>query len=319
MNTTPLGPGQEFDRIRSIATAVQDILGPIGNDTAAVPSGDGQLVVSTDASVENVHFRRDWITPEEIGWRATASALSDLAAAGATATGITVAVVSPPDAHDADLVHLMQGVAGVLRANGGLLLGGDLSAGPVWMVAVTVFGHADRPVLRSGAAVGNRLWVTGVLGGARAAVASWMHGIVPSAPARLAFARPQPRLAAGRWLAKHGATAMIDISDGLGGDAAHLAAASVAGVSLVLDALPVHPGVIPVAPLLKQAPALFAALGGEDYELLVAMPADWNDPSGCEAETGVRLTLVGEMVDTPGTHFTLHAEPVVVIGFSHRI
>ena len=98
MITTPLGPGYEFDRIRAIAAAIDDVIGPIGDDVAPVPMGEGQIVVSTDTSVEGVHFRRPWLTAEEIGWRATASAVSDLAAAGAIPAGVAVAMVVPPEA-----------------------------------------------------------------------------------------------------------------------------------------------------------------------------------------------------------------------------
>lgn len=319
MIVTSMGPGDEFDRIRAIAAAVGDALGPIGNDTAPIPTGVGELVVSTDASVENVHFRRPWLTAEEIGWRAAASALSDLAAAGAEPAGLVVALVVPPGATEHQIVDVMKGVAGVVQQAGGVILGGDLTAGPCWMVTVTVFGHAEHPVARVGAVVGDRIWVTGLLGGARAAVESWRHGIEPSAPARLAFARPHPRIAAGRWLASRGATAMIDISDGLGGDAGHLAAASGVGLAIVLDALPIHPAANPVAPLLEQSPSVFAGLGGEDYELLVTMPADWADVVNFEAETATRITAIGQVVAAPGVHLSLCAEPIDIPGFIHRI
>ena len=319
MITTAMGPGYEFDRIRAIAAAIDDVIGPIGDDAAPVPLGDGQLVVSTDASVENVHFRRPWLTAEEIGWRATASAVSDLAAAGATPAGITVAMVVPPEGTEHQIVEVMRGAAAVMRTTGGIILGGDLSSGPCWMLTVTVIGHARHPMTRAGATAGDGVWATGVLGASRAAVESWRHGVEPAAAARLAFARPQPRIAAGRWLAGHGATAMIDLSDGLGGDAGHLAAASNLGVSIVLDALPVHPAVLAVAPLLDQAPPVFAGLGGEDYELLVTLPRGWNGAADCEAETGTRITLIGEIVETPGLAFTFLGKPLTLPGYTHRI
>ena len=319
MITTPMGPGYEFDRIRAIAAAIDDVIGPIGDDAAPVPMGEGQLVVSTDASVENVHFRRPWLTAEEIGWRATAGAISDLAAAGAIPAGVTVAMVVPPEGTEHQIVDVMRGAAAVMRSTGGIILGGDLSSGPCWMLAVTVIGHAKHPVARGGAKTGDGVWATGVLGASRAAVESWRHGVEPAAAARIAFARPHPRIAAGRWLAAHGATAMIDISDGIGGDAGHLAAASNVGVSITLDALPVHPAVLEVAPLLNQAPSVFAGLGGEDYELLVTLPQGWAGAADCEAESGTRITLIGEIVDTPGLRFTLHGRDGTLPGYTHRI
>jgi thiamine-monophosphate kinase len=314
-----MGPGQEFDRIRAIASAIGDVLGPIGDDTAPMPSGVGQLVVSTDASVENVHFRRPWLTAEDIGWRATASAMSDLAAAGAVPAGITVAMVVPPEGTEHQIVDVMKGAAAVMRVTGGRVLGGDLSSGPCWVVTVTVFGHAERPITRAGAAAGNGVWATGLLGASRAAVESWRHGVEPADAARLAFARPQPRIAAGRWLAAHGATAMIDLSDGIGGDAGHLAAASQVGVAIALDALPVHPTVLEVAPLLGQAPAVFAGLGGEDYELLVAMPGGWHGADEFAADTGTRITRIGDLVEHPGLWLTLRGEAITLPGYTHRI
>ncbi len=319
MITTSMGPGYEFDRIRAIAAAIHDVIGPIGDDAAPVPMGDGQLVVSTDASVEGVHFRRPWLTAEEIGWRATASAVSDLAAAGAMPAGVTVAMVVPPEGTEHQIVDVMRGAGAVMRIAGGIILGGDLSSGPCWMLTVTVIGHARHAMTRGGAKSGDGIWVTGLLGASRAAVESWRHGIEPAAAARLAFARPQPRIAAGRWLAAHGATAMIDISDGIGGDAGHLAAASSVGVAIALDALPVHPAVLAVAPLLNQPPSVFAGLGGEDYELLVTLPRGWSGVADCEAETGTRITLIGEIVESPGLHFSLLGKDVTLPGYTHRI
>lgn len=319
MSPTPMGPGFEFDRIRAIASAIGDVLGPIGDDTAPVPSGVGQLVVSTDASVENVHFRRPWLTAEDIGWRATASAMSDLAAAGAVPAGITVAMVVPPEGTEHQIVDVMKGAAAVMRATGGIVLGGDLSSGPCWVVTVTVFGHAEHLMTRGGATVGDGVWATGSLGASRAAVESWRHGVEPAAAARLAFARPRPRIAAGRWLAAHGATAMIDLSDGLGGDAGHLAAGSRVGVAITLDALPVHPAVLEVAPLLDQAPSIFAGLGGEDYELLVTMPRGWPGAGDLEVDTGTRITLIGAIIETPGLQLMLHGEAITLPGYTHRI
>jgi thiamine-monophosphate kinase len=319
MIATPMGPGHEFDRIRAIAAAIGDVLGPIGDDTAPVPMGEGQLVVSTDASVENVHFRRPWLTAEEIGWRATASAVSDLAAAGAVPAGVTVAMIVPPEGTEHQIVDVMKGAAALMRTTGGIVLGGDLSSGPAWILTVTVIGHARHPLTRAGARVGDGVWVTGLLGASRAAVESWRHGIEPAAAARLAFARPQPRIAAGRWLAAHGATAMIDLSDGLGGDAGHLAAASDLGLAITLESLPVHPAVLAVAPLLDQSPSVFAGLGGEDYELLLTLPPGWNGAADCEAETATRITRIGEVVAAPGLHVTLHGKATTLPGYTHRI
>ena len=320
MTHVALGGGGEFDRIRRIATALGPHAGPLGDDTAVIPAADGVLVVSTDASVEGVHFCRDWLTLPEIGWRAAASALSDLAAAAASPTGITVAVVVPPDLDEAGLVAVMTGVGEAAQSTGCRVLGGDLSSGPSLALTVTVFGHArPAPMSRHGARPGDGVYVTGALGGARAALLDWLDGATPSAAARMAFARPQPRIHAGQWLAAQGATAMMDLSDGLGGDAAHLAAASGVGLRIALERLPIHPSVHRVAGRRGEAFAAFAAVGGEDYELLVTLPPDFAGVRECEPAAGVVLSRIGEVVADAGVEATLHGATVPLAGFQHRL
>lgn len=315
-----LGPGGEFDRIRRIADALGPHAGPLGDDTAAIPARPGIMVVSTDASVEGVHFRREWLTLPEIGWRATASALSDLAAAAAEPAGITVAVVVPPDLGEAGLVAVMTGVGEAAQSAGCQLLGGDLSSGASLALTVTVFGHAQpAPMSRRGARPGDGVYVTGALGGARAALLDWLDGATPSPAARIAFARPQPRLLAGRWLAGQGATAMMDVSDGLAGDARHLAAASGVGLRLALERLPIHPSVHRVAARRGEPFAAFAASGGEDYELLVTLPPGFAAARECEPAAGVVLTRIGEVVAGSGVEALLHGEPVAVAGYAHPV
>lgn len=311
-----MGPGGEFDRIRAIVAALGDAADAIGDDTAAIPASEGELRVSTDVSVEDVHFRRDWLALDEIGWRATASALSDLAAAAATPAGLTVALTIPNGTPDSEVVLLMRGVGAAATAAGCQVLGGDISGGGKWAVAVTVFGHATRPVSRRGARPGDGLWVSGVLGGARVALLAWQDGREPAPAARMAFARPQPRLAAGRWLAAHGATAMLDISDGLGGDAEHLAAASAVGLEIELDRLPIHPSVHAEARRVEQPAAQFAAIGGEDYELLVTLPGAV-DGAACEPGAGVPLARIGSVVAGSGVRCLLGDRQVAVAGFRH--
>lgn len=316
-NLIAMGSGGEFDRIRAIVAALGDAAGPIGDDTAAIPGGEGELRVSTDVSVEEVHFRREWLTVDEIGWRATASALSDLAATAAEPAGITIALTIPDGTADGDVVQLMRGVGAAAAAAGCQLLGGDISGGGTWSLAVTVFGHAVRPLSRRGARPGDGIWVSGVLGGARAALLAWQDGREPAPAARLAFARPQPRLAAGRWLASRGASAMLDLSDGLGGDAEHLAAASGVGLEIELDRLPIHPSVHAEARRIDQPAAEFAAIGGEDYELLVALP-EGVDGAACEPGAGVPLTRIGTVVAGSGVRCLLAGRAIAVAGFRHH-
>jgi thiamine-monophosphate kinase len=194
-------PG-EFGRIRAIVARLGAAAsGGIGDDCAVLPEGPGRLVVSTDLSVEGVHFKTEWLTLEEIGWRAAAGALSDLAAMGAETVGLLASVATPPGASPDAVIQVMAGVGMAVQAAGGVVLGGDLSRAPQWLVDVTVIGRAARPVLRSGAQPGDSVWVTGALGGARAALQAWQRGQEPPAAARVAFAHPLPRIGIGKVLA----------------------------------------------------------------------------------------------------------------------
>lgn len=318
MLAIPLGPGPEFDKIRAIAGRLGAAAGALGDDCAVIPEGSGQLVVSTDLSIEGVHFRRGWITDEEIGWRSAAGALSDLAAAGARPVGLLAALAVPPDSGDT-ASSIMAGVGALVRECGGVVLGGDLSSGSVIALAVTVLGRAERPVGRRGGSPGDTLWVTGALGGSRAAVESWRAGHPVLAAARDAFAGPVPRLAAGQWLAAHGATALIDLSDGLAGDVRHLAAASGVGAEVDLAAVPVHPAVVAAASLSDDRPEVFAARGGEDYELLVAMPARFGDDDALRfaRDCGLPLTRIGQLTIGAEVLFRLGEERFVLSGFDH--
>lgn len=312
-----LGPGSEFDRIRRIA----ELLGPqgagLGDDCGLIREGEEFFALSTDVSVEGVHFRPQWLRPEEVGWRATASALSDLAAEGAVPVGILCAVTLPASAPEAHLLELMSGVGAAAKYAGAIVLGGDISSGPGWSVAVTVVGRTRAPVTRGGAEPGDRLWVSGALGAARAAVEAWRRGEQPLPGARARFAHPEPRIAAGRWLARHGARAMIDLSDGLAGDAGHLAAASRVALELDLNALPIAPEVVPEAERLGLSPQRFAAEGGEDFELLVALPPRFNAADAFARDCGLNLSPVGTVEKGKGVRSLIGGEVIVLKGFNH--
>lgn len=288
-----LGPGPEFDRIRAIATALGPRARGLGDDCAIIPDERGTLVASTDTSLEGVHFRLDWISLEEAGYRAAAAALSDLAAAGARVQGVLCALSAPREATGEQLASFMRGVGEALELTDGAVLGGDLTSGTKWSATITVFGRAARFMRRSGARPGDGVWVTGALGGARAAVQAWLAGGTPDAAARLAFARPIPRLAAGEWLAAQGATAMMDLSDGLAGDAGHLAAASTVRIDIDVERIPVHRSVA------TGDREVFAAAGGEDYELLLCLPPTF---TGADA-AGVPLARIGTVAAGQGVSF----------------
>ena len=314
-----LGPGPEFDRIRKIARVLGDRAHGLGDDCALLPDGDGALALSTDVSVEGVHFRLDWIDPAEVGWRATAAALSDLAAEGAAPLGVLSAVTVPDGAPERDLVALAGGIGDAAAFAGAVVIGGDLSAGPAWSVAVTVIGRAGRPVTRAGASPGDGIWVTGALGGARAALEAWRRGESPAPDARRAFAHPEPRIIAGLWLSAYGAKAMLDLSDGLAGDAGHLAAASEVRIDLALEMVPVAAAAVAEAKRLDLPVQRFAAEGGEDYELLVALPGDFGATGAREFEAACRiaLTRVGTVKRGGGVRAELAGRPLTLRGYDH--
>ena len=323
------GPGREFERILSVLRAgpsarcrgagrSRALLGP-GDDAAVLPGG---TVISTDLGIEGVHFSLEWISAREAGYRTAASGLSDLAAMAAEPTGVLASAAAPGDGRGVE--DLMAGVSDLLSEIGVELLGGDLarSPGPMILDIVSV-GRTERPVCRSGAGVGDDLWVTGVLGAAAAAAALWASGERVSPALRSAFARPRPRVEEGRWLAHAGVTAGIDLSDGLASDAAHLAAASGARAVLEAGAVPSDPALAGVE-LPDAMQAIDLALGGgDDYELLVASPPGRLEERREEFEGrfGVPLTRVGRIAEGSGAFLELGdaggVRPLAGKGFDH--
>ena len=285
-----MGPGREFDTIRTLLDRWGDLAVGIGDDAALLQAPQGRSVVaSTDAFVEDTHFRREWITPYETGVRATAAALSDLAAMGARADALLIAFVVP-ERWRSKLVDVADGIASVVSSAGARIAGGNISSGGAFSITTTVIGSASRVIPRSGACVGDVLLLTGTLGGPGKALHSWDDGSEPSEWARERFARPVPRLAAGEAFAESGANAMLDISDGLAADARHMAAASRVRLRIIASAVPRGPGVtIPEA-----------LTSGEEYELLVAVAPETAPAliSEIPARFGVRVTQIGEVVAT---------------------
>lgn len=257
---TPLGPGIEFDLVRTLLERWGAQAVGIGDDAAVldIPPGE-RLVVSVDTSVERVHFRRDWMSPADIGYRAVTAALSDLAAMAASPRGLLVTLVIPDDARDL-VGAIAEGIGDAARQAGTTIVGGDLSRGDELAIGCTVLGSATAPARRSAVRAGDVLYVTGLLGGPAAALRALREGRPPDVAWRQRFLRPRARLAEARWLAQHGVRAMIDVSDGLASELQHLAAAS--GVSLRLD--------VERIPVLRGCSLADATRGGEEYELLLA-------------------------------------------------
>jgi thiamine-monophosphate kinase len=276
-------------------------------DDAAVSVPGGAVATSVDALVEGVHFRRQTASLCQIGRKALSTALSDLAAMGAEAGEAYVVLGAPEEMSEEELLELGEGLVEVAQMTGTTVAGGDLTRAPALALAVTVVGHAPHPadfVTRAGARPGDVLVVTGELGGAGAGLLllEGLDAPVPEADAlRARQLDPTPRLAAGRALAAAGATAMIDISDGLAGDAGHVATAS--GALLVIDAgaLPVAPGVAAVAAAAGRDPLELTASGGEDYELLAALPSAAVDSAReALARVGLPLTVIGKVEAAEG-------------------
>jgi thiamine-monophosphate kinase len=309
----------EFDLIAALRARLPEpgprVLLGVGDD-AAVTAPEGVTATSVDAIVEGIHFRRDSTPLEAIGRRALAAALSDLAAMGAEPGEAYIVLGVPEDLDEAGCLELLEGAEALAARTGTALVGGDISRSAVLFVAMTVVGHApdaESLVSRGGANAGDVVAVTGELGGAAAALrlleGGGASGGVPDDLALALRARqldPQPRLAEGRALAASGASAMIDISDGLGADAGHIAAES--GLRLVIDlaTIPLQASVREVAVATGEDPLEIAAGGGEDYELLCCLRAESLDRARTAvADAGGSLTVIGRCV--PGEGVALSA------------
>jgi thiamine-monophosphate kinase len=317
-----LGPGKEFDRVRAMLARVAEVSGDdlsdIGDDCALIHLGATTLAVSIDNSLEHVHFRTDWLDFKEIGMRAAGAALSDLAAEGATPLGVLVSLGVPAvdRAEGSDpAAEIMAGIATLAHTLDAKVLGGDLTRSERYVIDVCVLGTVERPVRRSGARDGDAIWVTGYLGGAALALRRFQDGTRMPPVLRNRYACPEPRIAAGRWLASHGADAMIDISDGLAADAQHLAAASEVSMEINLEQIPCW----------EDVDAMAAVASGEEFELLCAMPPAFGDSgaSAFRAETGVQLTRIGTCLRGAGgrrggVRLLDRNQPVVLpAGFDH--
>lgn len=253
-------------------------------DDAAVTVPGGATATSVDAIVDGVHFRRAESGLDSVGRKALATALSDLAAMGAETGEAYVVLGAPPDLGEADILTLLDGMLELADATGTTLAGGDVTRAPVLTLAVTVVGHAATAedfVTRGGARVGDLLVLTGEIGGAAAGRLLLENPGLAKAVSieegerlRARQLAPTPRLLSGRALAAVGARAMIDLSDGLAGDAGHLAKAGGVALEIDSDRLPPAAGVAEVADAAGQDPLTPAVSGGEDYELLAALPAD---------------------------------------------
>ena len=254
----------------------------IEHDAAQLAGG---VVVTQDALVEGVHFRLDWTSWRDLGYKAAAVNLSDLAASGANPEGLIVTLAAPAETQVDDVLELYEG----LNEPGVPVLGGDTTAAPLLVLSVTAIGRSERVPGRAGAVPGDVIVVTGPLGGAAAGYAALRDGLESEHVA--AHLRPPLRLEEGKRLARV-AHAMLDVSDGLANDAAHIAARSGVRIEIELERVTLAAGVDELA-------------FGEDYELLAATP----DP--------LDFTVIGRVVEGEGVALTLNGEPVELAGWEH--
>ena len=312
--TTTLADLGEFGLIaelsRRFAQGDHVLIGP-GDDAAVVAVPTGRVVVSTDVLVDGRHFRRDWAEAEDVGHRVAAANLSDLNAMGGVATALTVGLAAPPDLPAAWALGLADGIAAEAALVGASVVGGDLTSADQVMVAVTVLGYVDgEPVRRSGARPGDVLALAGRQGWAAGGLAVLGRGF--RSPRKLvdAYRRPEPPYAAGQQARMAGATAMIDVSDGLVADVGHLAAASGVAVDITTGAFELAEPLQAVGAALGADPMGFILGGGDDHALAATFPAGAALPEGWTVigtvAEGEGVTVDGAAYEGPTghTHFS---------------
>ncbi len=287
---------REFDVIRGISgnlpQAPPEVLVPIGDDCAVLHLGETTWAAAADMLVAGHHFK-DWASPEDVGYKAVAVNVSDVAAMGAAPRFVLVSGGAP----DPEIAfRCFQGVLEACQEFGVYPLGGDTTGAEALTVDVSIFGQFFHlPVLRSGARPGDLLAVTGELGASSAGFLALENG--DRGPERLIrkHLRPEPRVQAGQAAARLDAHAMIDLSDGLASDVRHVCEKSGVGCRIELERLPIAGDTREYLDSLGQVPESVGATGGEDYELLVAAPETVIDGLAAESETP--LTVIGEATD----------------------
>lgn len=277
-----LGEFGLIDRIRTQQPQGPGVLLGAGDDAAVVAAPDGRVVISTDVLVEGVHFKGEWASAQDIGRRAAAATLADIASMGATATGLVVALVGPPAMSAQWALGVAAGLAAEAALVGASVVGGDLSKGKQVVISVTGIGDlaGAAPVTRSGARPGDVVALAGRQGWAAAGLAVLSRGFRSPRVIVEAYRSPAPPYAAGPLAARSGATAMCDISDGLLADAAHIARASKVSIDIDPTALPLAEELRAAASAFNVDPLSWVLTGGDDHALLATFPAGGGVPEG---------------------------------------
>jgi thiamine-monophosphate kinase len=295
--------------VRLFPQGEQVLIGP-GDDAAVLRVRTGHVVVSTDLMVEGRHFRRDWATAEDVGHRAAAQNLSDINAMGGRATSLTVGLAAPADLPVQWALDFARGFADECALVGASVVGGDLTRADQVVIAVTVLGACTQaPVVRSGAAPGDVLAICGRQGWAAGGLAVLGRGFRSPRVLVEAYRRPAPPYDEGPVAAEAGATAMIDVSDGLLADAGHLATGSGVAIDVHAGAFEVPEPLRAVGAALGADPVQFILGGGDDHALLATYPDVASVPDGWSVigavTEGEGVTVDGAPYDGPTgwTHF----------------
>jgi thiamine-monophosphate kinase len=332
-------PSRELELIRAIRGAAArqhpGIQVGIGDDCAVLELAPGErLLATTDLLLEDVHFRRRYAAPGDIGWKALAVNLSDVAAMGGRPRWALVALACPSNVRADEVGEFYEAAFALADEHGVAVVGGDTSSSRAgWVVNVTLLGTtAGVPVLRSTAKPGHVVAVTGALGRARAGLAVLDGDAVPTSLGAEprdevvgVHLRPRPRVREGQWLGRAvGVTAMIDLSDGLATDLRHIVDESGVGARVEIERVPVAPSARAVADVTGDDAVAWATSGGEDYELLVTCQADAFERvvRGLREATGTTLTAVGEIVNAErGLTFVDRRGDTVPVaaGFEHFV
>jgi thiamine-monophosphate kinase len=263
-----------IERLRDVFPQGEQVLVGPGDDAAVLRIRNGHVVVSTDVLVEGRHFRREWASAADVGHRAAAANLSDVNAMGGRAHSLTIGLAAPRDLPAAWALEFAQGFAEECALVGASVVGGDLTSADALVIAVTVLGACTQaPVVRSGAEPGDVLALCGRQGWAAAGLTVLARGFRSPRVLVEAYRRPEPPYDAGRAAAEAGATAMIDVSDGLVADAGHLAEESGVAIDVRSDAFEVPEPLQAVAAATGADPMSFVLGGGDDHALLATFPS----------------------------------------------